>query len=531
VNRAYPTSPPVRTGSRATRRASLLSLIGLAILGGSQTGRAAEPEPVVLGAIYNLTGAQADLDIPSSRGARLAIDGVNRKGGVLGRPVRLVLEDGQSKADVVARKTADLLKKHPSASALFGLSDTDLVLAAAPVAARHKRLFLTSGATSPRLPGQVPTYLFLACFGDNVQAAAGAEWAYKELKARTVSVLFDSSKSYTRLLHGYFQTRWKQLGGKVVSVKSYTPKDLGPKSVRGLEQADLIYLAAEPGEVLKAVGLLRAAGLKAPILGGDGLDLRDEWRKAPNVEDVYFTTHAYLGADNPDPRVKAFREAYVRAYPGSTPDAFAALGYDAARLLTDAVARAKSPDPARVLKAMAETRRFQGVTGTMTFAPGSRIPTKSVTILRIEHGRRKFVRVLRPDRVPPPGGPKPGEVPKALRGTWVAKKVVRDGKPTSDVVGHRLTFTADRFVIRSPKGKVVYQGTVRVDPGQKPAAIDFKHTGEGLKGKVWKGIYSIDGDTLRICDNAPDLDKGRPKTFTARAGSGHVFIVFDRARP
>ena len=112
------------------------------------------PEPIVLGAIYSLNGGQAALDVPSSQGARLAVDEINRAGGVLGHPVQLVLEDAGSAPGSAADRSAEILKRYPSTIALLGLSDTDLVLAAAPVAARRGRLFLTSGATSLR--GQRP---------------------------------------------------------------------------------------------------------------------------------------------------------------------------------------------------------------------------------------------------------------------------------------------------------------------------------------------------------------------------------------
>src|SRR5262245_49255477 len=123
------------------------------------------------------------------------------------------------------------------------------------------------------------------------------------------------------------------------------------------------------------------------------------------------------------------------------------------------------------------------------------------------------------------------EAPKKLQGAWTATKAQRDGKAADDVVGHRLSFTGDRFQIRSADGKSLYAGTVRVDPSAKPAAIDFEHTEGALKGKVWKGIYALDGDTLKTCDNAPNLDKGRPSTFEAKRGSGYVCITFNRAKP
>ena len=123
------------------------------------------------------------------------------------------------------------------------------------------------------------------------------------------------------------------------------------------------------------------------------------------------------------------------------------------------------------------------------------------------------------------------EAQKKLQGTWTATKAERDGKAADDVVGHRLSFTGNRFQIQSKDGKLLYAGIVREDPSAKPAAIDFEHTEGALKGKTWKGIYALDGDTLTTCDNAPNLDKGRPAVFEAKSGSGYVLITFKRAQP
>ena len=123
------------------------------------------------------------------------------------------------------------------------------------------------------------------------------------------------------------------------------------------------------------------------------------------------------------------------------------------------------------------------------------------------------------------------EAQKKLQGTWTAAKAERDGKTADDVVGNRLSITGNRFEIRSKDGKLLYEGTFRVDPSTKPAAFDFQHTEGALKGKVWKGIYALEGDTLTTCDNAPDLDRGRPTAFEGEGGSGHILITFQRAKP
>jgi branched-chain amino acid transport system substrate-binding protein len=364
-------------------------------------GAHSQERSVVIGAVYNLTGDQHDLDIPSSEGARLAIEEANKAGGVLGRPVRAVFIDGQTRPDIISAQATMLLSREPELAALVGLSDTDMVMAAAPIAARYKRVFLTSGATSPQLPRLVPEYLFLACFADNVQAAAGAEWAYDTLKARTVVVLYKETASYARVLREYFETRFKELGGKVLAVQPYTLDDVRAK-VRKLPKADLIYLAAMPEDVAPAIGAVRDAGFDAPILGGDGLDIGDAWHQVSDARKIYFTTHAYLGADNPDPRVRNFRDIYSRAYPNKEPGAFTALGYDAARLLMAAIKSANATEPDAVRNALAGLTDFEAVTGTISYRDGRRIPVKSVSIISVERvGLRNIGKIL-PRKIPDP---------------------------------------------------------------------------------------------------------------------------------
>ena len=120
---------------------------------------------------------------------------------------------------------------------------------------------------------------------------------------------------------------------------------------------------------------------------------------------------------------------------------------------------------------------------------------------------------------------------KRLEGTWSATRAERDGSGADDVVGHQLSFAGSRFAIRSRDGQLLYEGTVRVDARAKPAAIDFEHAQGALKGKAWKGIYALDGDTLTICDNAVDPGKARPRAFETRKGSGYISITFKRGKP
>ena len=115
-----------------------------------------------------------------------------------------------------------------------------------------------------------------------------------------------------------------------------------------------------------------------------------------------------------------------------------------------------------------------------------------------------------------------------IQGAWTVVSAERDGKPAEDVAGHRLAFSGDTFTIQH-EGHTLYRGTYSVDPARKPAQIDFRHTEGPLKGKTWKGIYLLESETLKTCDNAPNMGKPRPAQFSTKAGSGHILIVFKRA--
>jgi branched-chain amino acid transport system substrate-binding protein len=356
---------------------------------------------VSIGAIYNLTGAQKNLDIPSSNGAILAVEKINGTGGILGQKVELILEDGETNLEIIADKTETMIRNYPDMPVIIGMSDTDVVLAAARVAGKNKKLFVTSGATSPLLPEQVPDYLFLACYGDNVQAAAAAEWAFDNRKARNVVVLYKADMSYTELLRKYFAERFKELGGDVVFNKGYTQNTFSTV-LESAPAADLIFLSASPDEVVTNVKLIRDAGITVPILSGDGFDIGVGWAALPNEDNSFFTTHADVGPDSRSPEVIAFRKTFAEKFPNQEPDAFTALGYDTINLVAAAIEKAGSTEVEDVKIALSTLSNFQGVTGEISFNEGSAIPIKSVTLLKTDKGKEIFVQEILPSKVPSP---------------------------------------------------------------------------------------------------------------------------------
>jgi branched-chain amino acid transport system substrate-binding protein len=384
----------------------------------------ASPAPIRIGAVYDLTGAQAALDAPSLDGARLAVDRINAAGGLLGRRVELLERDGQS-SPAVARAAARSLVR-AGASAIIGLSDTDQVLAAAPVAARARIPFLTSGATSPLLPAKVPDWLFMASFGDNVQAAAGAEYARQSLRAGTAAIIYDTAMEYTRELQHYFSESFRAQHGRIVLDKGFHPTsdDVGkvlaaltsPQPIYGGSgeadgpvightrpvRPDLLYVAVGPLDAALVLRELRAAGYVQRVMGGDSYDTEELFSAAQQTGGgVTFTTQAAFGIAHSTAAMRRFAHRYEAAYGRAPENSFAGLGYDAVNLVAHAIVTAKSADPAAIRDALAATRGFHGVTGTVSLAHGGATPRRQVAVVDID-SRPRLAAVITPQFVPRP---------------------------------------------------------------------------------------------------------------------------------
>jgi len=378
--------------------AAALILVGCGGKGGGNT--------IKIGMLYNMTGSQASLDAPSANGASLAAKELNATGGVLGKQIQLVAFDGKSDAATIGT-AATQLAQTDKVVAMFGFSDSDMVMAAAPTAAKAGVVFVTSGATSPKLPEQVPDYLFLACFGDNVQAAAGAEYAVSTLKSKSVYLLIDKGMEYTLLLGKYFKERFVELGGTVVLEDNYQTgdKDFSAQitKLKGQKvKPDILFISAGPDDVGTIVKQFRDAGIKSPIMGGDGYDTPLLVQVAgKGAENVYFTTHSLMDANLGTDAVKKFITAYQAEFKAPPENAFAGLGYDTVKLLADAIKRAGSADPKAIRKALSETKALPGVTGAITFA-GSRIPQKGVTVILVKGGAFTLAAEVVPQKVPNP---------------------------------------------------------------------------------------------------------------------------------
>lgn len=381
-------------------------LLLVALLSIAFTGYAQEGEPIKIAAGYGITGGMSSLDEPGSNGAMLAAEEINAAGGVLGRPLELIVRDSQTEPDTTAQIARQFIEEDQVVAGM-GFNDSDSALAFAPIFQEAGIPFITAGATSPRLPDQIGEFMFLAPFGDNTQAAVAAEYSFENF-GDTAYLLINEGSEFTRLLAGFFKARFEELGGTIVLQDSYeldaTDFSAQITRVRALaEQPAFYFVSALPQDIGPVARQMRDAGLTNPIVSGDGADtplLLEVGGDAAN--DVYFTTHALMNAELGTERVQAFIAAYNEAYGRDPENAFAALGYDAVYLLADAIERAGSTDAEAIQQALMETEGFAGVTGTVSYAEGSRVPQKAVTMIHVMDEQFTLAGEFVPESVPSP---------------------------------------------------------------------------------------------------------------------------------
>jgi branched-chain amino acid transport system substrate-binding protein len=376
---------------RATRLAWFLVAALVAACGAEKR---ADSQGVKVGFFGALTGPTATFAISGRNGALLAAEQINQAGGVLGRPIEVLSEDDRGEASEAASAVSKLITRD-HVVALIGEQASSRSIAAAPIAQNYGIPMISPTSTNVEVTKK-GDYIFRACFIDAYQGKVLASFARRNLKAQTAAILIDSRSDYSVGLAEAFRTAFTAAGGRIVADPKYSEGDSDFSAqltaLRPL-QPDVLFI---PGYYTDA-GLIarqaRSLGLKATHLGADGWDspkLVEIGGEA--MEGAYLSNH--YSVDDPAPAVRRFVDAYKTKY-GVEPDSIAAASYDAMRLLADAITRAGSTEGRRIRDALASTKDFAGVTGTITM-DADRNPIKPAVVLRVEGGRFRFADSVAP---------------------------------------------------------------------------------------------------------------------------------------
>ncbi|HVZ66360.1 MAG TPA: ABC transporter substrate-binding protein [Lacunisphaera sp.] len=376
------------------RHACLPGLVlGLACL----AAYAAPPagEPIRIGQYGAFSGKDADFGIAARKGVTLAFEEANAGGGVLGRPVELVLADNQSKLG----ESATIAKKFVARDrvvAVLGGNTSSNSLEAAPVFQHAHVPMVAITSTNPRVT-EVGDYIFRVCFIDPFQGLALAKFARHSLGLQRVAIITSVNNPYSVGLSKVFRERFAAAGGTIVAEQRHSEGDKDFRAqVTAIKAAgaEAILHSGNYTEGALICKQARELGFTGKFLGGDaweGPDLVAIGGAA--VEGAYYSTHA--SAETPTPAMQGFVKRYRTRWDGETPNATTTLGYEAALLLFDAMRRAGSTEGPKVRDALAATKDFQGVTGLITI-DAQRNASKPAMIIQVRDGRFKFVEAIAP---------------------------------------------------------------------------------------------------------------------------------------
>jgi branched-chain amino acid transport system substrate-binding protein len=349
--------------SRFPRLLALAAFWLLAAVGCQKTQDAV---PVIkVGEFGSLTGSTATFGISTQRGIDMAVEDLNAAGGIRGRKVQMIVEDDQGKPEEAATVAQKLINQN-GVVAMLGEVASSRSLAAAPICQGAGIPMITPASTNPKVT-EVGDYIFRVCFIDPDQGRVVAQFAFNTVGARTAAILTDVKNDYSVGLASFFEERFVQLGGTIATKESYTEGDIDFKAqltaIRA-KKPDVLFIPGYYTEVGLIGRQAQELGLTAKLLGCDGWDSPKLLEIAQgSLEGFYFTNH--YSVSDPNPAVRQFVERYRELY-GETPDAMAVLGYDAANVLFDAMKRAPSLQGAAIRDAIAQTKDFPGVTGTIT---------------------------------------------------------------------------------------------------------------------------------------------------------------------
>ena len=350
---------------------------------------------ILVGEYGSLTGGEATFGISTSNGIKLAFDEKNKLGGIKGRKIKLITLDDQGKSEEAAAAVTRLINQN-NVVAVLGEVASSRSLAAAPIAQQNSVPMITPSSTNPKVT-EIGDYIFRVCYIDPFQGMVMARFATENLKAKKVAILRDVKSDYSMGLADAFIKRFKADHGTISSDQSYQAGEIDFKAqltqIRG-SKPDAIFIPGYYTEVGLIARQARQLGLTVPLLGGDGWDSTKLYEIGKDaINGNYFSNH--YTTESKDPVVTDFIKKFRERYNGDTPDGLAALGYDAARILIEAMEHAPVISSKAIRDELAKTKDFAGATGKITI-DAHRNASKPAVVVKVDGTVNRFVTTFAP---------------------------------------------------------------------------------------------------------------------------------------
>jgi branched-chain amino acid transport system substrate-binding protein len=357
-------------------------------------GAAGAGDVIAVGEYASLTGKEAAFGQSSHKGTQLAVEEINKAGGVLGKQLKLITEDTQSKQGESATGVRKLISKD-KVIAVLGEVASSRSLEGASVCQPAKVPMISPSSTNPKVT-EGGDYIFRVCFTDEFQGQVLSKFAKEKLNLTEVAVLSDAVSAYSQGLANYYIDHFTKLGGKISAQQKFNGGDKDFRAqltaIKGVNPGG-IFVPGYYTDVGLIVAQARQLGINVPIYGGDGWEAPQLYQIGGDaLKNTYYTTHFYH--ESSEPKVREFVKNFKARF-NELPDAMAALGYDSAYVLVDAIKRAGTTEGAKLRDAIAATKDFSGVTGKTTIDE-KRNASKAAVILTLEGQAFKLLDTVTP---------------------------------------------------------------------------------------------------------------------------------------
>jgi len=392
---------------------STLSLAAIVATGATLAGCSKQQPAAGAGSSAAASAATANADVIKI-GVFEPLTGANGAGGndelegiklanklyptILGKKVELVVVDNKSDK-VEAANAAMVLAQKEKVNAVLGSWGSSLSMAGGPIFAEAKIPAVAVSATNPNVTKGNEHY-FRVCFLDPFQGTVGATYAFNTLKAKKVAIIREVSNDYSVGLAKFFVDQFTKLTGDAQAVVATADYNTGDQDftaqLTNIKKAnpDVIFAPGNYTESALIIKQARQLGMKTPFVGGDRWDM-DAFLKVGGeaVEGAVFST--FFANDVP---INKTSEAFLKAYRDEykkEPPATAALGFDAYRVVLDAITRANSAEPQKIRDALAQTKGFEGAAGDITIN-ADRDADKPAVFKQVKGGKFAFLSTVKP---------------------------------------------------------------------------------------------------------------------------------------
>lgn len=379
------------------RRTLGWALAAVVMIGAGCKRQTQSGNEIVLGEYASLTGPTASFGQSSHEGLTLALEEINAQGGVLGKKIRVITEDDGSDANQAVNVVQKLVNAD-GVAAVIGEVASKRSLAGGGVCEQYRCPMLSPASTNPDVTvenGKVKPYIFRICFTDTFQGRIDGKFGLEQ-GWKNVALMTNVDEDYSKGLSDNFKKAFGAGGGRIVAEESYSgdTKDFKSQLSRIKDKnPDAVYVPGYYNEIGLILPQAKQVGLTVPFFGGDGWD-SPQTVKLPEAQGAFYSDH--FSPEDPRPEVQHFVQAYRAKYGGRTPDAMAVLGYDAMRVMADAIKRAGKADRQAITDALAQTKDFPGASGTISI-DAEHNARKPIVILQIKNDTATLYKTYPPE--------------------------------------------------------------------------------------------------------------------------------------